>query len=237
MTKNSFKKMLDSSPATKILKDAEKQKENLEKEELKKLSDFIDICYNVYIDGEYKTGTKSGNIIGERIRWLLKKSKMTVVELAKETGISRSRLQSYLSKNCYETTRKLESGKHNILPKPCNLLKILEVFNCHVDDFIHSPKDIKIWKRDYEEGYYLPFDLSEGLHQQYEAFKNYITAQLKFPFSYLIDNVEVPMPEKIREILSQQILHAFEAVDVLLQYDSKTNSAKARYLMSEIEAE
>lgn len=237
MSKNSLDKMIKNSPATKILKEAEQRKANLEKAELEKITAFLDICYDVYSADEYKTGTKSGNIIGDRIKHLLKKMDMTVVELAEKTEMSRSRLQSYLTENCYETTKKKDVGKHYILPKPQTLLKIIDVLNCHIDDFVYSPKDFEKWLCDYEYGYYLNIDLSKAMHIQYDAFKGYVTAQLSFPFSYFGDGMEIPMPEKVREILSQQIISAFEAVDVLLQYDNKITTAKARYLTPMIEDE
>ena len=239
MKKFDYKAMEKSSPAEKIRKEENKKATQLKKEQFKTIKDFMDICYEEYLNGEYKTGTKCGNIIGDRIRYLLKKKKMSIVQLSKMSGIARSTVQSYLTNDCYKSKRKTENEKPKIWPSKNNLLKMLNVLECFLQDFVHSPDNFKKWMSDYEHGYYLDIEFSQLPHTNYDVYKEWMLIQLKRPFTYNVingnnANEEIPMSERIREVLSRQLLTAFDIVDALLENDAR---AKGKYTVPFLDVE
>ncbi len=195
-----------------IKKEKEKNEQLKKRNAAKLLPDvqkFIDRCnYHRYGDEKngfqdnYKTGTICGNIVGDRIRYILKSEGMTVLELAEQSKVDRSSLNRFLRRDYPD------------IPKPDTLLKIISKLPCFTEDFLYSPDDFQVWENAYS-GYPLQFDKPV---QDYEVWKSVITAQLSMQFAYQSGEKRYKIPPQIMDVLCKQIQSTFDTVDILLDY-------------------
>lgn len=234
--------VVKASAASKIEKEQKRAEKKRMQEILAPIEAFLEECYAKYREGNYKTGTICGNMIGDRIRCILQYEEMSVVELSEETGIGRSSLQRYLEKDCYKPRISKSTGKPDknsqkfIFPKAITLYKILQALQCSVDDFVHSPDNFNKWENDYLNKYEYTFKPHET-PTDYLLWKENIKSSLKRRFVYGTPQGLVLVPKEILDILTRQIFQAIETTDVLLEYAKQTSKPKGSYRIEIIETD
>ena len=110
----------------KIHSDNKKSAKQKQEKRIAKIRQFRDRCleykYGTVKDGdriiEYKTGTKCGNIVGDRIRYILRQQKITVTDFSDQCGVGRNSLQRYLSESdpdipTVKTLEKMQVSSYN----------------------------------------------------------------------------------------------------------------------------
>lgn len=207
---NNKEQSKDQMPIKKAIEDRERRRRKIEEDQLAAVQEFIDRCeYHRYGDekngfqNNYRTGTACGNMVGDRIRFILDKENMTVVELAQLSGVSRSTINRFLRQ------------EYPDIPKAGTLHKIVGKLSCFLDDFIFSPDDIEEWKDAYC-GY--PIKMGE-MYNDYEQLKTFVFAQLSLPLAYTDGAKKHVIPLQIVDLFSKQIFSAFETADALLDYE------------------
>ncbi len=203
----------------KIANEKKKSKKKIQEERLSRIKEFIKIC-NDYIFDEngiahtenYKTGTKCGNIVGDRIRFILEEYNMTIVELGKKAGVGKSSLARYLS------------PINPSVPTVTTLDKILNALPCDYEDFLFSPHDYKEWENGFRNGYRV------RLYERY-FYYDAIRDQMKSDFYDTIvygkrDNI-YRMPPEIADLFIKQMMIVFDTIDALLEYE-KNKKAKPK---------
>lgn len=207
----------DQMPIKKAIEDRERRIRKIEEDRLIAVQKFIDRCeYHRYGDDKngfmdnYRTGTACSNMVGDRIRFILDKENMTVVELAQLSGVSRSTINRCLRQ------------EYPDIPKAETLYKIISKLPCFLDDFLFSPDDIEEWQDAYC-GY--PIKIGE-MYNDYEQLKTFVFAQLSLPLAYTGGERKYVMPPHIIELFSKQIFSAFETADALLDYEKEKTAPK-----------
>ncbi len=213
----------ENSPMAKTMAEREMNKERILNAELRKIEEFYDICMkhrfgtkeNGY-SNDYMTGTTCGNIVGDRLKFILKEEKMTVKGFAEKSGVSRSSLIRFLDE------------KNPDVPKASTIKKIIDALPCCLDDFLYSPDDFKKWIRGYDV-YTVHFE--GDLVTEYEIFKSLSISWLSLPVVYKDEDEDkkYQMPPHILELLSKQIFYALETTDALLEYEKTKRKPKGCY--------
>jgi transcriptional regulator with XRE-family HTH domain len=227
------------------LRKVQRQKELAEQWEIEEirqirvLEAFREKCIEADFMGLYRTGTRCGNMVGDRIRRIMHNMGLTIIDLEAATGVSRSSLQRFLRDST--DTRKTD------IPKVATLKKILsnELFVFNVDLFTRYPDNYKKWEEAYDGGLPVEMDGVKKPFTNYDQIKGYLIDQLRNPLSYLITEelptqsikgdetdgtnkhepqhkiAEVPMPDEIAQIFATHLLNVFETIDLLLKPEKK----------------
>lgn len=233
--KNNIFTHMKNSPASKLESQKKREEKKRLQETLAPLKDFLDVCYSKYASGEYKTGTKCGNMIGDRIRHILWLKEMTVLELAEKSGVGRSSLQRYLEKNPYsKKSHKEENNDKFPFPKAITLYKVLQALNCEIVDFVESPEKYAQWENDFENGYFFTISPHDE-PKDYYAWKESVKLSLKQRLAYSSSKGYRYIPNHIVETLTTQIYQAFDIADKMLEYEIKVSEAKGQVPIKEIE--
>ena len=198
------------SPIAEAIEDKKSRQKKIEDDRTASIQEFYDRCiYHRYGDEEnrylnnYKTGTTCGNMVGDRIRFILAKENLTIKDLAERSGVGRSSLHRFLDPESPD------------IPKVATLDKIISKLPCFLDDFLYSPDNYQEWEKAYS-GYPLNFGKS---FCDYEKLKDYVILQLSLPVAYSDEEKKYKMPAQVLDLLSKQILSAFETADALLEYE------------------
>lgn len=233
--KNNIFTQMKNSPASKLEAKRKREEKKRLQETLAPLNDFLDICYRKYATSEYKTGTKCGNMIGDRIRHILWLKEMTVLELAKKSGVGRSSLQRYLEKNPdSKKTHKEESKDKFPFPRAITLYKVLQALNCEIADFVESPENYAQWENNFENGYFFTISPHDEPNDYY-GWKESVKFSLKRRLAYSSPKGYRYVPNHIVETLTAQIYQAFDIADKMLEYEIKVSEAKGQVPIKEIE--
>lgn len=208
------------SPIAEAIEDKKNRQKKIEGDRLARIQEFYDRCiYHRYGDennhylNNYKTGTTCGNIVGDRIKFILEKEDITIKDLAERSGVGRSSLHRFLDSESPD------------IPKVATLDKIISKLPCFTDDFLYSPDNYQEWKNAYS-GYPLNFGKS---FCDYEKLRDYVIFQLSLPVAYNDENKKYKMPAQVLDILSKQIFSAFETADALLEYEKDKKKPKGYF--------
>jgi transcriptional regulator with XRE-family HTH domain len=208
------------SPIAEAIEDKKNRQKKIEGDRLARIQEFYDRCiYHRYGDennhylNNYKTGTTCGNIVGDRIKFILEKEDITIKDLAERSGVGRSSLHRFLDSESPD------------IPKVATLDKIISKLPCFADDFLYSPDNYKKWESAYS-GYRLNFGKS---FCDYEKLRDYVIFQLSLPVAYNDENKKYKMPAQVLDILSNQIFSAFETADALLEYEKDKKKPKGYF--------
>lgn len=209
-----------TSPIAAAIENKKKREQKIENDRLAQIQQFYDRCIyhrygveeNRYLNN-YQTGTTCGNMVGDRIKFILAEEGMTITDLAERSGVGRSSLHRFLDPELPD------------IPKVATLDKIISKLPCFPDDFLYSPDDFQEWKDAYS-GYPLDFG---NTFCNYELLKEYIVMQLSIPVAYSAGNKKHKMPAQILDLLSKQIFSAFETADALLEYEMGKKAPKGYF--------
>ena len=212
----------------KIHSDNKKSAKQQQEKRIAKIRQFRDRCleykYGTVKDGdriiEYKTGTKCGNIVGDRIRYILRQQKITVTDFSDQCGVGRNSLQRYLSESDPD------------IPTVKTLEKIINALPCSLDDFIIFADDYERWQDGISNAYAL--ELQEK-YFDYEAFKNEMMESFYKTMVYEDNGKKYRMPLNVADVFIKQMLTVFETVNVLLEYEKKMVKPKVFYNLPVIE--
>jgi transcriptional regulator with XRE-family HTH domain len=200
-----------STPIASALEDKRKREKKIQEMKIAMITDFHAKCIYHRFGTEttpgpndYKTGSNCGNIFGDRVKLILEKEGMTIKELADSSGVARSSLHRFLDPEDAD------------IPKVATMEKIIGALPIHLDDFVHSPDSFAIWEKDYISGYVKPFG---DVFVNYGDFKRFAILDLSTPLAYEQNGKKYQMPTEIVDLLSKQILSAFETADALLEYE------------------
>ncbi len=224
LDENSAKNLTRVNTATKAIRAGKKTKtKKIKNERNDAIKAFRDRCIE-YADGlvkdengniiKYKTGTKCGNIVGDRIRVMLNEAGMNITELAKKSGVGRSSLQRFLA------------DEDPDVPTVSTLNKIIDAFPYPYDDFLFSADDFEEWKHGLVYGYAIPW--SEDF-LDYEQFMATVVSCFGQSFIYGDGMKKYRMPDHIVDFLCKHITLAFDATNALLEYEKMMDSPKAYY--------
>lgn len=209
------------SPIGDAIKDKKRRDKKIQSDRLKEIQDFYDKCiYHRYgtdetpCPNDYKTGTVCGNMVGDRIRFILKKENLTIKYLADWSRVARSSLHRFLD------------AEEPDIPKAETLDKIIRALPIHLEDFLYSPEDFEEWKEGYTHGYM--FVANETI-VDYDMCKKLTLFRLSVPIAYEQDGKKYKMPAHIADLLSKQILSAFETADALLEYEMEKRKPQGYY--------
>ncbi len=165
---------------------------------------------------DYSTGTKCGNMVGDRIRFILNSEGMTITELEKRSGIRRSSLQRYL--------KEIDPD----IPKASTLEKIIDALPCTFDDFLYSPEDFEKWKNGVRRGYILPLTMRS---LDFNTLKFVVMDRLSRTLIYMVDGKYYDIPPHIVDLLVKQVYSAFEVAETLLEYEKLMPKSKGSYIL------
>ena len=208
------------SPIAEAIEDKKSRQTKIEDERIASIQEFYDRCFyhrygyeaNHYLNN-YKTGTTCGNIVGDRIRFILAKENLTIKDLAERSGVGRSSLHRFLDPESPD------------IPKVATLDKIISKLPCFIDDFLYSPDNYQEWENAYS-GYPLNFGKS---FCNYEQLRDYVIFQLSLPVAYNDEKKKYKMPAQVLDLLSKQIFSAFETADTLLEYEKDKRKPKGYF--------
>lgn len=189
-----------------------------------KIKEFRDKCID-YHDGvikdttgatiEYKTGSKCGNIIGDRIRVILEKHNISITEFEEISKINRSSLQRFLKKDEPD------------IPSMKNLIIIIQSLPCIVEDFVYSVDDFEKWKDGFLNGYLIPWGKKNIV--DFDMFRTLLPDLLNHSLVYTNDDKRYMVPQYIVELLAKQINVAFEMAETLLEYEKNATAQPKGY--------
>lgn len=208
------------SPIAEAIEDKKQREQKIKSDRLAQIQAFYDRCIyhrygveeNHYLNN-YKTGTTCGNMIGDRIKFILAEEGLTIKDLAERSGVGRSSLHRFLDPELPD------------IPKVATLEKIISKLPCFTDDFLYSPDNFEEWKDAYS-GY--PLDFGD-VFCNYDRLKEYIIFQLSIPVAYTDGSKKYKMPAQILDLLSKQIFSAFETADALLEYEMGKKAPKGYF--------
>lgn len=205
--------------ASKAINNAKSEKEKkLEKEKFSKIKEFLKICEKHKFDTtppDYKTGTKCGNMVGDRIRVMLQEENMTITDLAKKSGVSRSTLQRYLSNDDPD------------IPTAKKLDQVIAAFPYPYEDFLFSPEDFEEWKYGLVYGHAVQWTET---FQDYDIFAASVIASFAQTFVYGDGIKKYRVPDHIMDLLIKQITTAFQTTNELLAYEKQKTNPKVYYM-------
>ena len=207
-----------NAPIAKAINNKKRRNKKIQDARIEAIQEFYDKCiyhrYGVNDDPgpkDYKTGTTCGNMIGDRIRYILAREDISIKEFAKICGIGRSSFYRFMD------------TEEPDIPKVTSLYKIIKELPCFLDDFLYSPENYQAWEDAYS-GYPLKF---KGFLCDYEEFKQDVVFKLSLPAIYEdSEGKKHKMPAQIVDLLSKQIYSAFETADALLAYELEKRQPK-----------
>ena len=212
----------------KIHSDNEKSAKKIQEKRIAKIRQFRNRCleyrYGTVKNGdkiiEYKTGTMCGNIIGDRIRYILRQQKISVTDFAEQCGVGRNSLQRYLSESDPD------------IPTVKTLEKIINALPCALDDFIIFVDDYEKWQDGISNAYALAL---EEKYFDYEVFKYEMMESFYKTMVYEDNGKKYRMPLNVADVFIKQMLSVFETVNALLDYEKKMVKPKVFYNLPVIE--
>ncbi len=200
-----------------LLHKKKKSKKKIEEERIAKIKEFHKTCVFHWEYGgpmDYKTGTKCGNMVGDRIGFILDKHNLTITDFAAQSGVSRSSLQRFLAE--YNPD----------IPSVTTLDKIIKALPCVDEDFLYSPENIENWKSTIINGH--PEELKEA-YFYYDEFRDSLKKKLYDTLVYTDAGNLYRMPPHVADLFVTQIMSVFDTTDALLEYEKKQERSKIYY--------